>query len=349
MLSLLDITKKYFPFRLANEIPSIKQLVSVFNKERVTGSILNFEKLFKQHMALNKRMCTDESAFHKSATVSSYARFYNAGSNVFDLSGSLINLLDKTDVGSVLFDDIKLPYSNFYISLLDGGYRLKENQLLDGIYVYSATYDDDAPNKYALVFVLCAYDETLSEQNQQFALSNNEYTDVLFLNFINAQSSVSDAIEFHKEWFIKAETQESSINAGLEGLKLLGDFVKLFVNTLLYLSLPNIDITELELIGKKDNLLPTSKDKKNTLKSKNKRYGDRPSIIKRVGFTRFDQTLKSLSLSSPRSLAPHWRRGHWRNQPFGGVNERERKLIWIQPTFIGDDHQSDVPGHIYKD
>lgn len=45
-------------------------------------------------------------------------------------------------------------------------------------------------------------------------------------------------------------------------------------------------------------------------------------------------------------LEPHWRRGHWRNQPFG-KNLSETKLIWIKPTIVRKDKGEPKKGHVY--
>lgn len=45
-------------------------------------------------------------------------------------------------------------------------------------------------------------------------------------------------------------------------------------------------------------------------------------------------------------LEPHWRRGHWRNQPFG-KNLSDSKLIWIKPTIVRKDKGEPKIGHIY--
>lgn len=44
-----------------------------------------------------------------------------------------------------------------------------------------------------------------------------------------------------------------------------------------------------------------------------------------------NSTSVSVSRSSPRT---HWRRGHWRNQPFGSRENPEYKNIWIEPILI---------------
>lgn len=45
-------------------------------------------------------------------------------------------------------------------------------------------------------------------------------------------------------------------------------------------------------------------------------------------------------------LEPHWRRGHWRNQPYG-KELSEIKLIWIKPTIVRKDKGDPKKGHIY--
>ena len=51
-------------------------------------------------------------------------------------------------------------------------------------------------------------------------------------------------------------------------------------------------------------------------------------------------------LKSNIELEPHWRRGHWRNQPFG-ENLSETKLIWIKPTVVRKDKGAPKKGHLY--
>jgi hypothetical protein len=46
-------------------------------------------------------------------------------------------------------------------------------------------------------------------------------------------------------------------------------------------------------------------------------------------------------------LEPHWRRGHWRNQPFG-KSLSETKLIWIKPTIVRKDKGEPKKGHVYE-
>lgn len=42
----------------------------------------------------------------------------------------------------------------------------------------------------------------------------------------------------------------------------------------------------------------------------------------------------------------HWRRGHWRNQPYGKDREL-RKLIWILPVMVNKDSKDKQAGRIY--
>ena len=45
-------------------------------------------------------------------------------------------------------------------------------------------------------------------------------------------------------------------------------------------------------------------------------------------------------------LEPHWRRGHWRNQPFG-KKLSETKLIWKKPTIVRKDKGEPQKGQVY--
>jgi hypothetical protein len=45
-------------------------------------------------------------------------------------------------------------------------------------------------------------------------------------------------------------------------------------------------------------------------------------------------------------MSPHWRRGHFRQQPFG-PKLAHRKLVWIMPTIVRRDKGTPENGHIY--
>lgn len=47
------------------------------------------------------------------------------------------------------------------------------------------------------------------------------------------------------------------------------------------------------------------------------------------------------------SIRPHWRRGHWRQQPYG-EELKKKKIIWIRPTLVSQDKGSPETGHIYQ-
>jgi len=55
-------------------------------------------------------------------------------------------------------------------------------------------------------------------------------------------------------------------------------------------------------------------------------------------------------ISSPTGTHPsaHWRRGHWRNQPYG-QGRSLRKIIWMMPVLVVANNQKGEPdtGHLY--
>lgn len=50
--------------------------------------------------------------------------------------------------------------------------------------------------------------------------------------------------------------------------------------------------------------------------------------------------------SSGRRARPHWRRGHWRRQPFG-EKRALRKLIWVMPVMVQHGGEGEADGHLY--
>ena len=46
-------------------------------------------------------------------------------------------------------------------------------------------------------------------------------------------------------------------------------------------------------------------------------------------------------------VSTHWRRGHWRRQPFGDGLQQIR-LLWIKPALVRRDKGEPVHGHLYE-
>lgn len=128
---------------------------------------------------------------------------------------------------------------------------------------------------------------------------------------------------------------------------LMDKALKLIVNCICYLNTNDSDIQKLtthkqatEILEK---LVKTKKQQeRNKLNEKLSKFSY--SNINLVGLSLrkyFD------SQYTGNEIEPHWRRGHWRKQPFG-KNLMETKLIWIKPTIVRKDKGDPNRGHIYK-
>ena len=124
------------------------------------------------------------------------------------------------------------------------------------------------------------------------------------------------------------------------------DNIKLIINCILY-----ITSQENELRGEYPSDTPgylTSKLSKVNSKQQRETIENE---IKSQGFTKInflgDKYRGTLSGQRHGELSTHWRRGHWRNQPWGH-ELKERKMIWIEPTIVRADKGEPLKGHIYK-
>jgi len=89
------------------------------------------------------------------------------------------------------------------------------------------------------------------------------------------------------------------------------------------------------------NAIPEDEEK-GVLKAKGKKSDKRPPLKQRdfwkpwiIGLqrTREAKVRSGSSPSTPGSRIPHWRSGHWRQQPCG-KDRSDVKVLWIKPTLI---------------
>lgn len=149
------------------------------------------------------------------------------------------------------------------------------------------------------------------------------------------------------------ENKDEVKNIHLDAYNYQLDFIertcKVLVNCLLYLSLPK----ETQDINKEYPLdLPHNFNRKLSLGKSNNEKKKIENKITNFGFSKINfvgnsfKNSKNQSKDETGELSPHWRRGHWRNQPYG-ENLKLSKLIWIKPTIVNKDKGEVIKGHIY--
>ncbi len=285
-----------------------------------------------------------------------YSHFEETGSNIFHFKKEILELLQQTDVSAIQLKNIQFPYTCFYLSLRELALPLTiataNDTIIDGVYIEFSKNDND----YSFIsFEVCGYAESQKEMEFANAVEDKIYASAS-LNFENEENSIAEAITLNeqiiKETFENKKAtnknKEREIDFMLEEYKLLKDHLNLFVNCILYLSSISPDIKEIygEDLPKKlkEKINKADKEyKQDKVKKELQKQGF--STIKIIGNS-FVNTNNSQQIGN-KELAPHWRRGHWRNQPFG-KEMAENKLIWIQPTIVNKEKGNPTQGHIYK-
>lgn len=334
---------KYYPIRLEKSIPYLDQIIKDLRvAQGQPGYAYARETVIHKHLKLKQADNGKAIEAYRLSSIEAYINFLDGGRNIFDFSGQLLEMLQQTDVKEIKFQDIKLPYESFYVSFLDFEITFRDKYLLDGAFIRYHTYEDDPFAKYTIWVELCGYDKEKIENKSEFGLQNK---DLIFLSSSltceNDNSTIEDALEYQRR-IMKDELNERHLDVQLEEYKLLIDHLKLVVNSLLYLSIPDPDLTD--ILGN-----PTERNKKSETPKQikeqsfqNQKLDEKLRHVKLVGY----KIKKRRDYKTGKKIRAHWRRGHWRNQKYGTVGNEAKKLIWIQPTIVGDGDDL-VTGRVY--
>lgn len=282
----------------------------------------------------------------------------SSGSNIFDFSETLLQLLKDTDVSDIPLSNIKLPYKNLYIDLQQGGlfFNHEKSVPVEGVFIreyFNNDDDDSVTYQHVISFDFTGnYIENFNSVNQklmQYERGFHSYQ--LFLDPVENLNNVGQSIIDAQNAFMEFSLVQQDSDDKLDLYKIHSDFIKrtvhLVVNCLLYLTLKDNDVQQ-----KFTSDLPIhlkSKLEKATTKRKKELA---LSEIAQNGFTKIKLVGSNLrpvtKFTGPDNLmvSPHWRRGHWRNQKFG-QHYQESKLIWIMPTIVNKENGQPTKGHLY--
>lgn len=339
----------YYPNRFIKSRPFLNRFISKINSRQdissyfdlITSEVLGQSRLepdlhFDQSR-LNERMVTEVENIY------SYAKFVRSGSNIFSFSRELLSMLDKTDVEEIQYDNIKQPFKDYYISFreleknLTGEYMNYEHKL-DGAYI-SHEIDN------VLIIHLTGYNDNKTSKNWYY---HPDMSNINSLNFKTAQGTVKEGLDYlHLELIKIAERSPKELAPNVDRtFKEYSDNIKLVINCILFISSQYNDSKREFPSDTPGNLKAklskvNSKTQKETIETE----------LRNNGFTKINFLGTSynnkVNAHGHGDIATHWRRGHWRNQPWG-QEMKERKLIWIQPTIVRADKGEPEKGHIYK-
>lgn len=303
-------------------------------------------------------------------------KFRNRGKNIFYFPSGISSLFKQTDVTEISIGNIKFPYKTFYIAFgpqneFDIGTIGNEGYFFDGAYI-------DLLDETTLTIRL-----TSARKDRDYKIETNwfKYPDSLFwisLKFENTQEKLIQAInrfiegekESFENWDEKPRTfeidgreietnplknsdpqRQKRINRIVNNSEKFKDIAKLIFNAICYLTFEEKEITETYLDNPPITLtdkLEKSKKKRDKQNAEEKLKKGGYSKIKICGQTISSQYLAN-NIETGKELSTHWRRGHWRNQPFGkNLTElKQTKMIWIRPTLVRKDKGEPQQGHIY--
>jgi hypothetical protein len=172
-------------------------------------------------------------------------------------------------------------------------------------------------------------------------------------NVITIQNAINKAKEVFR-YINSSEDAKDVTDTELEVFTSHKNFIqttsKILVNCLLYLSLPK---KSRDIISEYPVDLPFNYNKKIRYAKTKNEVNFQEKKIKESGFSKIQfvgNSFKNRRATKPSEIvgiSPHWRRGHWRNQPYGKSLEK-RKLLWIKPTMVNSDFGSPEKGHIYE-
>uniref|UniRef100_UPI0040498447 hypothetical protein n=1 Tax=Gelidibacter sp. TaxID=2018083 RepID=UPI0040498447 len=272
-----------------------------------------------------------------------YSKFKHNGSNIFSFSKELLEMFDKTDVEDIEFQNIRHPYKEYYISLRDlnrpiDGTFMEYEHTLDGVYI-STEFED------SIIMTVTGFNDKKSSKNWWYY---PEFTNINTLEFKEQNSTVKDALDnLYRELESRILNEPKNLKPNLDRTyNEIASNIKLIINGILYLS-----TSENDTIKEYPSNLPLNLKSKLS-KAKTKRQLEiAKSEIQRNGYSKINfvgQSFKNTNIINGQgNVSPHWRRGHWRNQPFG-KELSENKIIWIQPTIVRADKGDPEKGHIYE-
>jgi len=370
--------KYYYPYYIANRHDFRSKLKNI---DSYYDQLLGKNEYYYKDEANHgyKRNIQDFS--EKQFCVNSYIisvfqdwiNWYKNGRNIFAFSKELLKMLEKTDVNEITYEAFNLPFDNFYISLRPLNLKIAtdSDKIIEGVFVsvdrkemeQHFVEDPNLPYDYAVSFHFAGDFEELKLKYfdkiwDGYGAGGVDFWQYSFFflrkeNVITIQDGINEAkavfqsVNFPENAENVTDTELDVFNLHI---KFIEDTSRILVNSLLYLSLPKKD---------KDILvdypfdLPFNFNKKLTLAKTKKESGIIENKIKETGYSKIQyvgNSFKSISnhkSESGNNISPHWRRGHWRNQPFG-KELKESKLIWIKPTIVNTHLGKPEKGHVYE-
>lgn len=296
------------------------------------------------------------------------AQYELSGKQIFDLGDNLVDMLDQTDIKDATLENWHSIYDSFFIRFgkrddIKVAWETNDEtgeqtfEYLDGAFI-AITPTDNNKNiiKIGLSTVL---------EDGKGVLMPNFYIDINEEEqYLPAEEAIEKALQrrvneikcdstLDKSDEFSVALSEARIERIEESFEMMRYALKLVVNSMFYLE--SIDAKSLSLRPGRNIDVKLESDWLNAKRDKNenKMHSLRKRISKNgynfVYFAGHDISIEGLPSKGDetKDVATHWRRGHWRNQPYGEKNSLVKR-IWLKPRLINaKNEEKEIPGHIY--
>lgn len=308
-----------------------------------------------------------------------YARFAQAGRQIMDFPPALCEMLSHTDIGNIPVGEIRLPYVCQYLYFGPQKHlQIAPGWFVDGAYIESR----GEPGEFKIVLTSKPPSEDVADlwflrpepsYSQSFSSLHREADLATALEeVLNERLAELFTTEEVSERGITQEAQEMLRSDGyavslvdISGQTARADIddtnlrhpifleaLKLIINGLLYITTYPEDIqttwSEKAPYPILQKALHGNSKEKAKAKSKLEDLGY--SAVHLCGQSlKVQQEIMPSQPTGDGHKSLHWRRGHWRNQPYGEGRKLHR-LRWIMPMLVGAKHSpGDDPdlGHVY--
>jgi hypothetical protein len=377
----LKQAERYHPERYRISRPFVKQAVSLYRNFTGITTITNsdttnaMQSLLRDYynhelslLPFEQRPSNTQNLVNQYSLAMHYSVWSCHGKQIFHFGDEITQQFRHTDIDQIQIGLIKLPYNAFYMSFgIQNDLPIGNNQnFVDGAYI------SVIPNELIQIVLTTNTTATRKKLSSDWATIRDRYY-FLTLSLKEPSQTISDILEKYLENDLaknkeSLEKAQETINIDgveiknrrrenikveiaelLEGFPICREALKLVINGLCYLSAYPDDV---ELRWSDDTPKPLLNKINSATKAKEVQRTT--SKLTSMGYTKINycgksfEIKQSLVLGGNNELRTHWRRGHWRNQPYG-LNLSQRKIIWIMPVMVKKEKldSTEESGHIY--
>jgi hypothetical protein len=343
-------TERYHPERYRISRPFAKQAASLYRSLTGITTISSYETLNALHSLLREhyndqltllpfeqRPSNTKNLANEHSLAMHYSMWSCHGRQIFHFGDEITQQFRHTEIDQVQIGLLKFPYDSFYMSFgIQSDLPLDRNHnFVDGAYI-SVIPDE------LIQIVLTTKSTKIGEKSSSdwvtlrdryyfLALPlkepNQNISSVLEKSLENDLTRSKESLEKEEETINidgieirnrRRENIKTEISELLDGFPIFRESLKLIINGLCYLSAYPEDIE----LRWPDETPKSLLDKINSA-TKVKEVQRTTSKLTSMGYTKINfcgklfESKKSTNSNGHNELRTHWRRGHWRNQPYG--------------------------------